>query len=133
MLLVIIMNKRFLIFLFLAIVLGTITGKYVYGKENTEDVFQEGELIFLQQGVYTNKENMQENSKRIDPKIVVKEDDKYYVYVGITGKEENAKKLKELYEKMGGPIYQKKLNVSNLEFKNNLQQFDLFHFQMLQY
>ena len=68
---------------------------------------------------------MEDNIKRIDPKIVVEEQDKYYVYVGITKNQKNADKIKELYEKKGYDIYEKKIPISNEEFKNNLEQFDL--------
>lgn len=111
--------------LLLAVSLGTVVGKYFYQETNAKTVFQDEKLIFLQQGVYTNKENMEENSRRIDPKIVVEENEKYYVYVGITGDEKNAQKLKEIYQNQGYEIYEKKVDVSNQEFKSNLDQFDL--------
>lgn len=125
MILVIIMNKKFLFSLVVAISLGTVVGKYCYDETAAKTVFHEDDLIFLQQGVYTDKENMEENTKRIDPKVVVHEDHKYYVYVGITKKQKNAEKLKKIYEKKGYDIYEKKQSTSSEEFKNNLEQFDL--------
>lgn len=120
-----IMNKKFLFSLAVAILLGTVVGKYFYKENNTKTVFHENDIIFLQQGVYTDKKNMEDNIKRIDPKIVVEEQDKYYVYVGITKNQKNADKIKEIYEKKGYDIYEKKIPISNEEFKNNLEQFDL--------
>lgn len=119
------MNKKFLFSLVVAIALGTVVGKYFYNETNAQTVFKEGEIIFLQQGVYTDKKNMEENIKRIDPKVIVEEDDKFYVYVGITKSKKNAEKIKALYEKKGYDIYEKNIAVSNEEFKNNLEQFDL--------
>ena len=122
---VIIMNKRFLLFLVVAIILGTFIGHYFYNETNAKSVFADDDFIFLQQGVYTNKENMEENTKRIDPKVVVEEDNKFYVYVGITKEKKNAQKLKKFYEKMGYDIYEKSIPVVSSEFKNNLEQFDM--------
>jgi len=111
--------------LVVAIALGTFTGKYFYDETSAKSVFQEDECIFLQQGVYTDRKNMEENTRRIDPKVVVKERNRYYVYVGITKSEENAKKLKKIYSQQGYDIYEKNISISSLEFKNNLEQFDL--------
>ncbi len=119
------MNKKFLFSLVVAIFLGTAVGKYFYDETSAKTVFQEDEIIFLQQGVYTDKNNMEENIKRIDPKVVVHNEDKYYVYVGITKNQKNAKKIKDIYDKKGYDIYEKVLSVSSEEFKNNVEQFDL--------
>ncbi len=119
------MNKKFLFSLVVAILLGTAVGKYFYNETSAKTVFQEDEIIFLQQGVYTDKNNMEENIKRIDPKVVVHNEDKYYVYVGITKNQKNAQKIKDIYDKKGYDIYEKVLSVSSEEFKNNVEQFDL--------
>jgi len=123
--LVIIMNKKFLFAFICAIALGTIVGKYFYNETSAKTVFLEDDIIFLQQGVYTNKKNMEENIKRIDPKVVVEDGNKFYVYVGITKNKKNAQKIKAIYEKKGYDIYEKNLSVTGEEFKNNLEQFDL--------
>ena len=119
------MNKKFLFSLVVAIALGTVVGRYFYNETSAKTVFGEDELIFLQQGVYTDKKNMEENIKRIDPKVVVKEQDKYYVYVGITKSKKNAEKIKQVYEKKGYDIYEKMMQNESSEFKSNLEQFDL--------
>ncbi len=119
------MNKKFLFSLIVAMTLGTIVGKYFYNQTATKTVFGEEKIVFLQQGVYTDKNNMEENIKRVDPKVVVHEQDKYYVYVGITKNKKNAQKLKQIYEKKGYDIYEKTLPVASEEFKNNVEQFDL--------
>ncbi len=117
--------RRFFIVLVTAVILGTFLGRYMEQKVNMQSVFQEENFIFLQQGVYTNKEHMEENSRKLDPKLVVFEDGKYYVYVGITKEKENAVKLEKIYEKKGYPVIERTGTVSNLEFENNLEQFDL--------
>ena len=68
---------------------------------------------------------MQENVGDLMNKLVVLEDNKYYVYVGITMDQDNANKIKKIYENMGYQIYIKKMTLDNEEFASNVSQFDL--------
>ena len=52
-------------------------------------------------------------------------DDKYHVYLGITKDYDIALKLKQIYESEGYQIYIKEVTLDNMEFSNNLEQFDL--------
>ena len=109
------------------VILGAICGNYLYKKApNTVSVFQTNQTFyFLQEGMYSSKDIMQENVGDLTNKLVVLEDNKYYVYVGITMDQDNAYKIKKIYEDMGYQIYIKKLTVNNEEFANNVSQFDL--------
>lgn len=110
-----------------AVILGTISGKILFSKyEDTSLVFNEGRsLYFLQEGVYSSKENLDKNTKDISPKIVIPKDNNYYVYVGITSSLDNALKIKKYYKDKGYTIYQKQIRVNNIEFINNVEQFDV--------
>ena len=68
---------------------------------------------------------MLENTKDLETKLVNKENDKFYVYLGITRDEENAKKIKQIYNNKGYQLYIKEVSLSNEEFYNNVTQFDL--------
>ena len=107
--------------------LGILLGTNIYNaKDSITNVFSEGTIYyFLQEGVYTSKEIMEENIKEINMKAIDYQNDKYYVYVGITKEEELAKKIKTLYENDGYKIYIKEMKVSNEEFDHNVEQFDL--------
>lgn len=111
-------------FILLGIVVGTILrGEY---QEEILDVFGTGKnYYFLQEGVYSTEENLEENIKNLDAKLIIEEEGKYYVYLGITQVKENAEKIKKIYEKDGYQIYIKERNISNEEFYNNVSQFDL--------
>lgn len=119
--------KKTLIFMTIAILLGGFSGKLLFSEyENTSYVFKEGKkLYFLQEGVYSSKESLDSNTKEINPKLVITNNDKYYVYVGITGSSNNASKIKQLYNEKGYSIYEKEMKVNNLEFINNIDQFDI--------
>lgn len=111
------------VFLGLGILLGT---KIYHAKDSISNVFSEGTIYyFLQEGVYTSKEIMEENTKDINIKAIDYKNDKYYVFVGITKEEMIAKKIKTLYENDGYQIYIKEMKFSNEEFNHNVEQFDL--------
>ncbi len=95
-------------------------------KEKLVNTFSEGKTYyFIQEGVYSSKEIMTENTKDIQVKTVDTLNDKQYVYLGITRDNNNAKKIKDIYEKKGYQIYIKEQNLSNEEFYNNVTQFDI--------
>ena len=120
------MKKTFItsaIILILGIVLGT---KIYDAKDSITNVFSTGETYyFLQEGVYTSKEIMEENSKDLPAKAIEYKNNKYYVYLGITKEETIAKKIKSIYEEDGYQIYIKEINIANEEFSSNITQFDL--------
>lgn len=112
----------------LAIVLGGVSGKLLFSKyENIDQlVFRDDKKVyFLEEGVYSTKKSLDSNTKEINPKLVVKDDDKYYVYVGITKSIDNAKKIKKMYTNKGYSIYEKEKSITNSEFLNNIEQFDV--------
>ena len=95
-------------------------------KEKLINTFSEGKTYyFIQEGVYSSKEIMTENTKDIQVKTVDTINNKQYVYLGITRDNNNAKKIKDIYEKKGYQIYIKEQNLSNEEFYNNVTQFDI--------
>ena len=95
-------------------------------KEKLINTCGEGKTYyFIQEGVYSSKEIMSENTKDILIKTVDVLNNKQYVDLEITRNSNNAKKIKAIYEKKGYQIYIKEQNLSNEEFYNNVTQFDL--------
>lgn len=119
--------KKTMLLAVIFVVLGAVCGNYLYKKApDTVSVFQTNQTFyFLQEGIYSSKDIMQENVGDLMNKLVVLEDNKYYVYVGITMDQDNANKIKKIYENMGYPIYIKKMTLDNEEFASNVSQFDL--------
>ena len=119
--------KKKIFYLLIVLVTGIILGRKIYlATENIEVTFnEESTYFFLQEGVYSSKEIMEENIKNMNMKVVDNLDNKYYVYLGITKDENIAKRLKEIYEEEGYQIYIKEKTLSNEEFLNNVTQFDL--------
>ncbi len=119
--------KKTMLLAVIFVVLGAVCGNYLYKKApDTVSVFQTNQTFyFLQEGIYSSKDIMQENVGDLMNKLAVLEDNKYYVYVGITMDQDNANKIKKIYENMGYQIYIKKMTLDNEEFASNVSQFDL--------
>ena len=110
-----------------AILFGGLCGKILYQKyEDASLVFHEEENVyFLQEGVYSSEDSLNRNTKNISPKLVTKENNQYYVYVGISKSKDGIKKIKDIYEEKGYTTYQKEKNVTDESFLTNLSQYDI--------
>ena len=119
--------KKTIIYGFISVVAGIVLGKYLSIEDfKSLPTFKTGEsYYFLQEGIYSSEENLAENTKNIETKLVEKSNDKYYVYLGITKNLKVAEKLKQLYENQGYQVYIKEVELKNEEFYNNVTQFDL--------
>lgn len=120
------MKKTFLVsLLFLAI--GILLGTKIYtATTSLQTTFSEGETYyFLQAGSYSSLDILNENTQNLTSKITEEENNKFYVYVGITKSIKNAKKIKKVYENQNYTIYIKEVILDNVELSSNITQFDL--------
>lgn len=109
-----------------AVILGTMSGKALFSKYGKSiDTMDNEDVYFLQEGVYSSKDSLNNNTSEITPKLVVPSDDKYYVYVGISKDLETIKKIQKIYKDKGYSTYQKKIKVDNTEFLTNMDQYDI--------
>lgn len=110
----------------LFVVLGFLVGKMLYYRlDGVKPTFSnQNTYYFLQEGVYSSEDIMNENTKKLSSKLITNNDNKYYVYLGITKSLENAKKIEKLYKDKGYDIYLKEFSFSNEEFSTNVDQFD---------
>ena len=124
-----IMVKKYAIPVILAVFSGIILGKFMLNQYDFN-----GKIIptfsttksayFIQQGVYSSKESMENNTTNFPYYIYVLDEDKYYVYIGITLLEENMNKIKGYYEEKGYNTYVKEININNDDFLTVLEQYD---------
>ena len=119
------MRKTF-IYMTVAILLGGLCGKVLYDKyEETAFTFNNQEMVyFLQEGVYSSLDSLNRNTKNIN-KVIIKEDNKYYAYVGISKSIDGIKKIKKVYKDKGYSTYQKEKNITDEVFLTNLDQYDI--------
>lgn len=121
--------KKYLVSIFFALLTGIIIGKYLFSqydeKETLTPTFNEKTtLYFIQQGVYSTKESMIENTRMFKNYIYTILNEKYYCFIGITKNEKNLKKIEEFYQRNGYVTYVKELPVSNQEFLNQIDEYD---------
>ena len=118
--------KKIILKSILFIGIGFLLGNLIFN--NNKDFFLKMKstdtYYFLQEGLYLDYNNLQNNISKLSEKTIEKSHDKYYVYVGITKDKEVAELLKNIYEKKGYKIYQKERNISSREFSENVNQFD---------
>lgn len=116
------MSKKFLISIFIAMLLGIFSAKIVYSK--TLENNQNDNVYFLQLATYLDYDSAIKDTKSIENKLVLKENDKYDVFVGISKDKNNLEKIGKLYSKLGYSLYIKPKDVTKEEFLINLDQFD---------
>lgn len=121
--------KKYIVPILSALLVGFFLAKFMIDqydkKESLKTVFNNTEtLYFIQQGVYSTKENMEKNMTDFAYYIYNIENDKYYTFIGITRLNENSDKLKGFYEKLGYITYIKEINVDNEAFIEILEQYD---------
>lgn len=120
--------KKNLATLIIVVILGCFSGKVVYNK--ISDVYalnikKDNTVYLLQLGVYSNESSLESDTRDINNKLVIKDNNNYYVYVGISKNKDNLKKVSFFYNKLGFNLYLKEQEVSSTEFLTNLEQFDL--------
>ena len=96
--LIIKINRTYSIILF-AVLIGVVFSNLLISSYQDETVMKsEGNIYLLQYGVYTTKEVLSENIKKLTDYIVYKKDNKYYVYLGVFVNYENAYKMSKFLE-----------------------------------
>lgn len=120
--------KKNMVILIAIIILGIFSGKIIYNK--ISDVYalnikKDNYVYLLQLGVYKDKNSMDNDTVDIQNKLVVKENNNYYVYVGISKNKENLKKISSIYNKLGYNLYFYEREIKNKDFLTNLEQFDI--------
>lgn len=125
------MIKKVIVPIFLALFIGSFLGFFLFRQYDKEEIApvskaeDSKEVYFLQVGVYSTKESMEENTKKIPNYIYQESENKYYVYVGMSLNEKNANKLKEFFIANGYNIYVKKFTITSTAFLTVLEQYDI--------
>lgn len=116
------MKKHFLVPIICIALLSFLVADFIYQKYLDTTIGNDGNVYFLQQGVYTDKKNIRNISANY---ITVEEENKYYTYLGMTMDKSLAEKIKSSYNEKGIPVYIKLVSITNQEFLNELTQYDV--------
>lgn len=112
-------------------IIGLIMGKIMFDQYDQDDTKKvsgtvaEAKVYFFQVGVYSTLENMKNAAINYEDYIYIKQDSKYYVFVGLTKSEANKEKLKNYFETLYKDIYIKEITLTNSGFLDTLDQYDL--------
>ena len=120
------MNKKFLVWIGIAILSGLIMGNIFYRQyEKEQHLDNDYNSYLLQLGVYDSKEEMDIAVNGVENYLVVEKDNKFYVYLGISTKKNNAEKVADVFSKEDIDVSIKKTVIDDIEFISNLEQFDI--------
>ena len=118
------MKRQYVLPIICALILGYLCANYVLALYS-EDSSQKNIIYFLQAGAYSKKESSFNDLKEIENKIIVEEDNKYYMYIGITNDIKIAKHISKMYKSRNINLYIKEKNLNNESFKAELEQYDI--------
>lgn len=113
-----------------AIIIGLILSKFMFNQYNYDSkistVFKNSEkLYFVMFGIYSSKDEMEKETSNLKSYIYSLENDKYYVYLGITKEEKNFDKLKGYFNSIGYDVSERVLNINNDSYIDLLEQYDI--------
>ena len=120
--------KKYIFTFFIAIVIGFFLSYFFikqYDSYTGIKVSGTGEkLYFIQYGVYSSIESMENETIALENYVYTINEDKYYVYVGITKEENNANKIVEYYKNLGYETIIKQFEIINNDFLEELINYD---------
>lgn len=120
------MNKKFLFMILFGIFLGAFLGHLFYKNYIEEqNLDNDYNSYLLQLGIYDTKEDMQKSLNNINNYMIIEKNNKFYVYLGISSKKENAAKIKDAFLEQNIELSIKQTVIDNIEFMSNLEQFDI--------
>ncbi len=81
-------------------------------------------IYYVQRGVYSNRESMENNMKDFSNYIYNVEDNMYHTYIGVSKNKANAIKIQKVYEKNGIDTIIKDNIVDTSDFIEILEKYD---------
>ena len=113
------MNKKFLLIL---IIITCLFSCIIFGNNKRKSVVK-NKYYLLQVGAYKNYDSISKKTKEYENYLVLKEEDLYKLYIGVTKDKEVYRKLVNLYASTSS-IYKKEITLSNQKFDDTLTKYD---------
>ncbi len=118
------MKKTFFISIIFTVLLGAFFGKFLYERYESETTISLGKTIyFLQYGIYSTIEEAQQ--EKLSSSILVREDNKFYLYLGISLQKQNLEKIKSFYDEENKTTCIKATTITDNTFLNHIAQWDV--------
>ena len=120
------MKKSIIIVILIGSLIGLRFGQIIFKNYKGKEYLNEtGNIYYIQYGVYTSNEAALKNSSSLDNYKIVENDDKYYVYYGITKDLDNYEKIAGNMKELGYDNYREEIVVSSKSFLETLEQYDM--------
>ncbi len=113
------MNKKFILIL---IIITCLFSCSIFGLYKRKSVVK-NKYYLLQVGAYKDYDSISKKTKEYENYLVLKEEDLYKLYIGVTKDKEVYKKLVNLYANTSS-IYKKEITLSNQKFDDTLTKYD---------
>ena len=111
-----------------AILSGAALGKVTFDKYSSlkvdEVISYNTNTYMLKYKTYSSKKKMEEDVKKIDRYIYIKEGNDITVYLAITTSKDNIKKIKKIYDEENIKTSIKRVDIENEEFIQNLNEYE---------
>ena len=119
------MKKNVIIVIILGALIGFLFGNLIFKNyEGIEYINEDGNIYYIQYGVYTSNEAAQNNVSKLNNYKIIELDDKFYVYLGVTTDYDLAVKIQNIYKEKDIYTYIRSDYVSNSETLELLKKFD---------
>jgi len=120
------MKNKFYIYICISIFCGLILGNIFYRQyEKEQNINQEYNTYLLQLGVYSSNDELEKNIKDLQNYLVIERNNKFYVYLGISTKLDNAEKVQNVLSSNNIDVSIKRSVINDIEFISNLEQYDI--------
>ena len=113
------MNKKILLII---IIITCLFSCSIFGLYKRKSVVK-NKYYLLQVGAYKNYDSISKKTKEYENYLVLKEEDLYKLYIGVTKDKEVYRKLVNLYASTSS-IYKKEITLSNQKFDDTLTKYD---------
>ncbi len=111
-----------------AILSGAVLGKTTFDKYSSlkvdEVISYNANTYMLKYKTYSSKKKMEEDVKKIDRYIYIKDGNDITVYLAIASSKDNIKKIKKIYDEENIKTSIKRVDIENEEFIQNLNEYE---------
>lgn len=120
--------KKYLLIIFISLLVGFLLSFFLlkqYDGYKGLTVYNEGSMLyFIEYGVFDDFNDMEKNTINLENYIYQLDNNKYYVYIGITKDTKVLDKIINYYQNIGYNVKTKEFYITNNDFVNSIDNYD---------
>lgn len=120
--------KKYLLTIIISLLVGFLLSNFLlkqYDDYKGITVYKEGSMLyFLEYGVFNDYNEMEKNTINLENYIYQINNNKYYVYIGITKSNEVLDKINKYFKNLGYNIQTKEFYITNDKFISLIDNYD---------